>query len=330
MSSSQIVFTGKQQVAYEECEMPVPAAGQILVRNHYTLMSTGTENIVFNRLFDEGTHWDNWVKYPFHPGYSAVGEVAALGEGVTDRTIGQRVAFRGNHRSHAAVAAAETVPIPDALSSKEAAWFALAKIAFMGVRVADYHVGDSVLIIGAGPIGQMSVRWAAAAGLEHIIVADPVASRLKLALAGGATAVIDKPVDKCHDDVLAATGGKLPRIVIDSTGNAAVFDAALTLAADFGRVVILGDTGSPASQKLTSDVIRRGLVIVGAHDGHNDATWNNVTIGRLFFSLAARGRFDLGGLATHVFAPSDAVKAYETANTRRGETMGILFEWDKK
>lgn len=324
------MFPGVRQVIHEAFETPVPKAGEVLVRNRYTLISTGTENRVFTRNFDAGMYWDDWIKYPFCPGYSAIGEVVALGDSVSGISLGQRVAFRGFHASHGAVAAANVVPVPDGLDDKDAAWFALAKIAFMGARASDYRAGDSVLIIGAGPIGQMSVRWAAAAGLEHIVVVEPVESRLKLALPGGATAIINKPVDQCRDDVLAATGGKLPRIVNDATGNAGVFDAALGLAADFGRVVMLGITGSPSRQRLSKDVIIRGLTIIGAHDAHNDAEWNNVTVPRLFFSLASRGRFDLAGLNTHIFRPQDAAVAYETATTRLGETMGILFDWTKE
>lgn len=327
MIAKRIAFTGKQQLELETFELRPPKEGEVLLRTHYTLMSTGTENIVFNRLFDPGTHWDNWVKYPFYPGYSTVGEVVAAGEGVDQALIGKRVASRSPHQSHHVVAAKYVVPTPESLPSEQAAWFALAKIAFMGVRVSDYRIGDSVLIIGAGPIGQMSVRWAVAAGLRHVIVVDPATHRLQTAKRGGATAVIDLPVDQCRDAVLAATGGKLPRIVNDATGNSAVFAAALGLADKFGRVVILGDTGAPAGQHLTPDVISRGLTIVGAHDAHTDAVWNDITISELMFSLAARGKFDLSELTSHVFKPEQAAEAYQAANTRRSETMGILFDW---
>ena len=306
MDAKRVAFTGKQQVELQPFEVPTPNEGQVLLKTHYTLMSTGTENIVFNRLFDSGTHWDNWVKYPFFPGYSAICEVVELGSGVNSSLLGKRVAVRRGHSSHHIAGASDAVPVPDSINSEEAAWHALAKIAFMGVRASDYHIGDSVLIIGAGPIGQMSVRWAAAAGLQHVIVVDPAPARLRLAQRGGATAVIDAPVEQCREAVLAATGGKLPQIVNDSTGHSAVFAAALGLADKFGRVVILGDTGTPATQHLTGDVITRGITVIGAHDGHSDATWNDRTITPLLYSLAERGRFDLKELTSHVFRPEQA------------------------
>ena len=54
----RLVFTGKQQVSCEAFERVSPKDKQVGVRNLYSLMSVGTENIVFNRLFDKGTHWD--------------------------------------------------------------------------------------------------------------------------------------------------------------------------------------------------------------------------------------------------------------------------------
>jgi 2-desacetyl-2-hydroxyethyl bacteriochlorophyllide A dehydrogenase len=290
-------------------------------------MSTGTENIVFNRLFDPGTNWDNWVKYPFYPGYCSVGRIIEAGEGVETLKIGDRVASRIGHHSIGYTNEAGAHLVPDGIPSEQAAWYGLAKIAFMGAKVAGYHTGDSCLIIGAGPIGQMSVRWAHAAGCTSIIVVDTAANRMPLARAGGATATIIEPIDKAREAILAAGDGKLPRVVIDSTGNAAVFAAALGLAARFGTVVILGDTGSPARQTLTSDVIGRGLTIVGAHDCHTTAEWTEAVIGKMLFKLVETGRFSLEGLTSHVFKPEQCVEAYATANRDRSATMGILFDW---
>ncbi len=324
----RVVFTGKQQVEIQPFTLDAPAQGQVRVRSECSLMSTGTENIVFNRLFDSGTHWDNWVKYPFFPGYASVGVIEAVGPGVSLKA-GDRVVSRSAHASHQVFDAASCNVVPIGIDPRQASWFALAKIAFMGARAAAYSLGDSVVIIGAGPIGQMSVRWAFAAGVKSIIVVDPVAKRLELARAGGATAVVAQPGDQALEAVKAANGGTLPRVVIDGTGHHAVFSSALRFAADRGRVVILGDTGSPAGQHLSSDVISRGLTIVGAHDCHNDATWNGTTITDLFFDLVASGRFRLDGLITHTFPGAEGAKAYEMANQRRGETMGILFDWSQ-
>ena len=153
---------------------------------------------------------------------------------------------------------------------------------------------------------------------------------MELAKKGGATATIVEPISSAREAILAAGQGKQPRVVIDSTGNASVFSAALGLVAKYGKVVILGDTGSPAQQVLTPDVITRGITIVGAHDGHNTEEWNNTTIAQLFFSLAVLGRFPLADLNKHRFMPEQCKEAYETANRDRAKTMGIVFDWSKE
>jgi len=328
-TGQRLVFLGKQQVKLENFEIQPPKKGEVLVQTHKTLMSTGTENIVYNRLFDPGTHWDNWVKYPFYPGYLSVGNVIAVGPDVTNVKVNDRVASRTSHASHVTLPASDVFPIPDGLSDENAVWFGLAKITWHGAHVANYHLGDSVLIIGTGPIGQMSIRWARAAGATSIIAVDAVPNRMKYAQAGGATATITAHIGEAHHAILAANHGDLPRVVIDSTGNAAVFSTALTLAARFGTVVILGDTGTPANQHLTSDVIMRGLHIVGAHDGHGTAEWNTATISNLFFNLAVSGRFHLDGLNSHTFTPDKCAEAYATPNRDRANTMGIIFDWSK-
>lgn len=324
---TRLVFTGKQQVHLEEFETPPVGEHQARVRSLYSLMSTGTENIIFNRLFEPNSHWDNWVSYPFYPGYAAVGIVEEIGSEVQNHQVGDLVALRGHHASQHVLGAAHCYPVPQGLDVKAAPWFALAKIAFIGARAADYSLGDSVLIIGAGPIGQMSTRWASAAGAETIIVVDSMTPRLELARQGGATHLLPHGIEDAHEAIQSAMNGELPRVVIDSTGNAQVFAQALQLARPRGRVVVLGDTGTPSGQHLTPDVVTRGLTIVGAHDGHNDAQWHDGSVNRLFGNLALSGRFSIENLNTHEFQPQDCVDAYATVNTRRGETMGVLFDW---
>ena len=325
INATRLVFPAKQQVHLESFQVSPPAKGEVLIRTEFSLMSTGTENIVFNRLFDPGTHWEDWVKYPFYPGYAAVGTVEASAS--SKFQTGDRVAARYSHQSHALVPENNAWHIPPGISLESAPWFALAKIAFHGALAAGYQLGDRVLIIGAGPIGQMSIRWAHAAGAAAVIAVDAVPDRLELARQGGATAVISAPADQAREQILAANEGQLPGIVIDTTGNAQVFGAALGLAARFGKVVILGDTGRPGGQTLTSDVIVRGVIVVGAHDAHGSDRWNNGTVSQLFFGLVASGRFSLDGLKTHVFKPAECADAYLTANRDRAKTMGILFDW---
>ena len=343
---TQIVFPAPRQVSLVEVEVPDPGPGEVRVRTRYSLMSTGTENIAFSQAFSPGTHWDHWVRYPFAPGYACVGEVDAVGPGAMGVSAGDLVFVGRPHASHHVVAAERCVPIGEGVDLRSAPWCALAAIAYVAARNARYEFGESVLVLGAGPIGQMSVRWARTAGLRHIVVVDPLADRLPVATQGGATAVIAAHSDSCLDQVRAATGGSLPSVVIDATGHADVFADALRLAAFRGRVVLVGDTGTPERQHLTMDVLTRGLTIVGTHAMHlahvlglvsGDTFGDPASIaavgrassrfGALFFDLVRTGRFPLEQLVSHTFAPADCAEAYALANHRRGDTTGIVFDW---
>jgi threonine dehydrogenase-like Zn-dependent dehydrogenase len=228
------------------------------------------------------------------------------------------------------VDAASCAVVPEDISDAEAVWFALAKIAFVGARAAGHGLGAHVVIAGAGPIGQMAARWAVAAGAADVIVVDPVLPRLALAAAGGATATVAAPLEKATAAITEQLAGRSPEIVIDTTGNAAVFADALRIVADHGRVVVLGDTGAPSRQRLTSDVITRGVTVVGAHDRHTSGDPrfdHDREIYRLFFRLVAARRFSLDGLSTHTYSPRDCAAAYSHAEHSRGDTLGIVFDW---
>jgi 2-desacetyl-2-hydroxyethyl bacteriochlorophyllide A dehydrogenase len=323
----RFMFPEKQKVVLETFDLPPVGDDEVRVRNAFTLMSTGTENIVFNRNFEAGTHWDGWVKYPFYPGYTGAGVVEEIGKVVTSLKVGDCVASRTRHSSHTTVKAESCYRMPDSITFEQAAWFGLTKITLHGARRAEYQLGDRVMIIGAGPIGQMSIRWANALGAASIIVVDGMPSRLEMARKGGATTTIAKTIEEAREEILAAGNGIGPRVIVDSTGNAAVFSAALRIVGDLGRVILLGDTGFPQQQNLTRDVLTRGLTIIGVHDSHNTPEWHEKTVAELFFTYAATGRFNMEGLTSHVFKPEQCMDAYTVANRDRASTMGILFNW---
>jgi 2-desacetyl-2-hydroxyethyl bacteriochlorophyllide A dehydrogenase len=329
-TARQIVFPRKARVELEPFELPSLGDGQLRIRTRFSLISAGTEGIVYNQLYDPGTHWDRWVKFPFYPGYSAVGEVTDVGAGVEGYQPGDCVMTRGPHASIQTLAPKNCVVLPDGVDPREACWFGLAKITAIGARAADYRLGDHVLMIGAGPIGQMALRWAAATGPESLTVVDSMESRLALARDGGASSVICKPIEEAKDELLQRGDALRPNKVIDTTGNAAVFHSALNIVKTRGMVVLQGDTGTPSKQSLTSDVLLRGLTVIGTHDGHETPDWNQQRIGRLFGNFLASGRINMAGMNSHEFTPDRAGEAYEMISSRRNETMGIIFNWSEE
>lgn len=334
MHSLNIRFTGENQIEIVEEPVPTLAANQLLVRTHHSLISTGTESIALGRKFAPGTPWDHWVQYPFYPGYLNAGEVLRVGTAITAFKPGDRVTTRAPHGQVVLSTMEYTVPIPDGVSDEDASWFGLAKITQVGVRCAAAELGADVVIIGLGLLGQLVTQYARLAGARTIVAIDTAPRRLEMARAHGATHALQVNVADARDRVAEITRGRLADIVYDVTGHAAVFAHALPLVRKFGKLILLGDTGTPSEQRLSPDVINRGITIIGAHDNHstpleNDHQhWTQVNMGRLFLTYLQRGQMRVNDLVTHRFSPRDARQAYALLQTHRADAMGVVFDWN--
>ncbi|MCY3658287.1 MAG: zinc-binding dehydrogenase [Caldilineaceae bacterium] len=334
MDSLTITFTGKSQLEHRSLPVDEPGPGEVLVATQSSLISTGTELICYLRNFEEGTHWDMWVRYPFFPGYSNAGIVVARGQGADRFEEGQLVAYRAGHRQYAVVPESTLLAVPPGVTAREASWIALAKIVQNGVRRAEHVMGDDVAVVGQGILGQLVVQYARLMGARNIIAIDLAAQRLEYsAEISGATHTLQMPVDEALPKVAGLTSNAMPDVVYDVTGFPAVFASALKLPRKFGTLVLLGDTGTPSGQQLSSDVIIKGLKIVGAHDSHppNEPTdWNHWTsqrISELFFTYLARGQMNVKDLITHTYKPRQAQEAYEMLARDRTSALGVVFDW---
>ena len=178
--------SGKMEIL----EVPFPALnkGYIMVRNHYSVISAGTEGktltdarkgyiakaksrqkevkqvidmVKTNGLLPTYKLVMNKLEAPSPLGYSTAGEVIAVGDGVSNFKVGDYVACGGDGAFHADVIAVPVnlaVKVPENVDLKQAAFSTLAAIAIQGIRQADLRFGESCLIIGMGIIGQLTYK----------------------------------------------------------------------------------------------------------------------------------------------------------------------------
>lgn len=257
----------------EILEVPFPAlnAGQVLVRNHYSLISAGTEGKTVRdaRLGYIGKARArkeevkkviqtaktigfletyrlvmNKLDAPSALGYSCAGEVIAVADDVRDFTIGDLVACGGASAVHAEVVAIPVnlcVKLSKDADLKSAAFSTVGAIALQGIRQADLRLAESCVVIGLGLIGQLTVLLLKAAGIK-VIAIDIDNYQVQKAKQIGADLAIDRSETTLNDQISYFTEGYGADAVIITASSSSTdpIDLAGELCRKKGKVIIVG------------------------------------------------------------------------------------------
>jgi 2-desacetyl-2-hydroxyethyl bacteriochlorophyllide A dehydrogenase len=205
--------------------------------------------------------------------------------------------------------------VPDAVSD-DVALFAgdVAGTGYHAVLEADVRAGDSVAILGLGPVGLCAVQVALAAGAGPVLAIDSVLQRLDVARELGATPV-HLTEDNPRETVKRATGGRGVDAAIDAVGHADALDLAIRVARKAGTVVAVGVYAEPCQ-------VHMGLVWIKAltlKTGHANVIGH---VDRVLAMLAA-GTLDPTPLVTHHMKLDDAPEAYAVYDRR--EALKIVL-----
>jgi threonine dehydrogenase-like Zn-dependent dehydrogenase len=177
---------GKGAFAVREEPLPEPKPGELTIEVVASSISAGTELSRYIGMESKVSPDDVWQ--PF--GYQNAGVVIAVGEGCEGFQVGQRVAAMGAgyalHATHANVPVNMTTPLPDSVSFEEGALNSLAATALNAVRRANLQLGENVLVVGLGVVGQFVAQLAKLNG-THVLGADRLPLRLDTAKATGIT-----------------------------------------------------------------------------------------------------------------------------------------------
>ncbi len=198
-----------------EEQVQPPRANQVLCIAAKSLISSGTETICLRGVFDPGTNWGDWVKFPFRPGYCMVGRVIQVGKEASGLKVNDRIMARAPHQQYFSVTPQETYRIPDGISDEQAAWARLAVTTQLGVRRAQLELGESVGVIGVGILGQMVIQYCWLAGARRVIAIDSSVKRLQVAQTWGATHTLAMQAHEAREQVKAIWA--IPRIRASSS-----------------------------------------------------------------------------------------------------------------
>ena len=263
----QVLRRGFKQIVVEDVPEPLVPAHHVLIRPHYSLISSGTETAsihpdVLKVVADNPSHLKTLVNIakiegPVHTidevrakfeayavlGYSGAGVVVEKHATVTDIEIGDLVAYGGEGTGHgeSIVTGRNLVArIPENLPLDQAAFATLGSIAMNAVRTAEIGMGDVVAIIGLGLVGQLISQLVRAAG-GHVLGLDLKCDRVDLARSLGADYGFSDSGSSV-ESVLSVTGGRGADCVIVAAASRSSAPASLALKAcrDRGRIVVVG------------------------------------------------------------------------------------------
>ncbi|WP_373495713.1 bi-domain-containing oxidoreductase [Aquiflexum sp.] len=260
----------------EEVPAPLVKPGQVLIQTTRSLVSLGTERMlvefgkanflqkarqqpdkvieVINKVKTDGLQPTvnavfNKLGQPLPLGYCNVGKVIAVGKGVEEFAVGDRVASNGHHAEYVSVPKNLVAKIPDNISDEEAAFTVIGAIGLQGIRLANPTFGETIVVVGLGLIGLITAQLLKANGCQ-VIGFDYDASKIELAKTFGIDAVNPgEGVDQVAyvNNATQAVGADAVIITASNKSNEIISQSA-KMSRKRGRIILVGVIGLDISR----------------------------------------------------------------------------------
>ena len=323
--------------------VPQPGIGGVQIKIHKTAIC-GTDVHIYN--------WDPWSQQHIRPpmviGHEYVGEITALGPGVSDYSIGDIVSGEGHivcghcrncragngqwckftrsvgvdrdgaFAEYLCIPETNVIRIPANIPEDIVSFFDAYGNATHTATMFDV-VREDVLITGAGPIGMMAVGICRQNGARRVIVTDVNQYRLDIAKQMGAHAVVNLAHDKLEDAMREQGMVEGFDVGLEMSGNGAALNQLLKSMRNGGKVALLGIAG-PGTVIDWNDVIFKGLTLQGIYGRKMYETWYKL------MAMIEAG-LDLSPIITHRFHYTEYEKGFEAMNS--GHSGKVILDWTK-
>jgi predicted dehydrogenase/threonine dehydrogenase-like Zn-dependent dehydrogenase len=355
-------------IAVRDLPAPAVSQGRVIVATAASLISSGTERYVTqlaqSSLLAKARQRPDHVKRvlqkiqqeglrstidqvrarlsePMALGYAAAGIVLECARDVQELKAGDRVAIAAPHAGIVAVGKNLCARVPDGVSFDRAAYTSVAAIALQGVRLAKATLGESVLVIGLGLVGQISVALLKAQGCR-VFGTDVDPRKLDLALEFGADGVA---TGAPADAVKAFSGAGVDAVVITAaTASNEPIEFAAAACRPKGRIVLVGVVGlnvprAPFFEKELEFTVSSSLGPGRKDPDYEDkgidypighARWTAQRNMQAVLDLMAAGKLPVEKLTTHRFPIERALDAYGLVTTASEPHLGIILEYGEE
>ena len=339
------LFYGGHDIRVEELPDPLPGPGEVLVR-------IGAAGVCGSDLhpYRGASPWGNLEPGPRRAGHELAGTIAALGQGVSDLYVGQRVGVEpmhlvgcgrcrqcrrgdyhvcptrgirnGQRRASAGfseldlVVAENVYPLPDHVSLDAASLLDVYGCGVHAVNRIPLRAMEHVCVVGTGPIGLTMGQVARAAGARQVIMIGRRDEPLEFALTVGAadTIVNNTRVDDLADAIADLTDGALCDAVFETVGGTSDTMAQAVEAAAFGgRIGIIGAFWGDVAVAYRA-ANRKELDLRWCN---SYSTWHGIREFQIALDMVASGRVEAEALISHRFPLADIASAFEAADDKR-------------
>jgi len=367
------VFIKKGKIVVEKVPAPIVSEDEILVEVYYSCISTGTEianveasarplirkvlekpqdvrrtveNVRKEGLINTIGKIVNKIEARHATGYSASGIIKDIGSNIKNFKYGDRVACAGigiaNHSEFIVVPENLTVKVPDSLSLKEASTVAVGSIAMHGVRRCDPKIGEVVVVIGLGIIGQLSVQLLKLSGC-YVIGIDIDMERINRAKKVG----LDKGLNAKDPDIIGeiirnTNGYGADSIIITaSSKDSDIINNAIKMSRKKGRIVIVGNINLTINREdfyeKELDLLMSTSYGPGRYDEKYEKKgidypyayirWTENRNMQEYLNLISEGKINVGILIDGIYDIENASDAYNMLKANEKKPLIIILEY---
>ncbi len=336
----QQVMTEPGKIVFREIETPAPKPGEVLVKI-MRIGVCGSDIHVWH-----GKH--PFTKYPITQGHEVSGEIAALGSGVSQFTVGQKVTIQpqvvcgkchpcrhgkynlceelkvmgfqttGVASEYFAVDASKVTPLPETMSFDEGAMIEPLAVAVHAVNRFGDMKDMQVAVLGAGPIGILVAQAAKGMGAKSVLITDVSDIRLEKGKECGVDFCVNTAQTDFGDAMVRAFGPDKADVIYDCAGNDVTMGQAIRYARKGSTIILVA---------VFADMAKVDLAVLNDHELDLNTTMmyrNEDYLGAI--RLVNEGKVKLRPLISKHFAFADYAEAYRYIDANRQSTMKVIID----
>jgi 2-desacetyl-2-hydroxyethyl bacteriochlorophyllide A dehydrogenase len=331
-----VYFTAPKSIEIREESLPELGSGDVLVQTLLSAISLGTESLVYQGLFPSDLAVDENIaslttpfSYPLKYGYSAVGQVIAVGPGVDHAWQGRLVFAFNPHESHFVAPVGDIIPLPQGMAPETAAFLPNMETAVNLVMDGKPIIGECVVVLGQGVVGLLTSALLAQFPLGRLVTLDRYALRRQASLGLGVYACLD-PGDAGTQDQLYQLIPEGADLCYELTGSPAALDQAIAITGFDGRVIVGSWYGQKrASLDLGGRFHRSRIRLISSQVSTLAPELSGRWSKRRRFDLAWEmlDRVQPASWITHRFALQEAEQAYQFIDQHPDQAIQVVLAY---